>query len=139
MSTMIVPGMRTSATWHATTAKALAALGTHFECRSILASDLHVEREANALVTVQQRHPAQLCRHRRRLPNISASAFCRSVSLSLSLPSLLLPSRSRGPDVARRRPALAARSSGQGHRSERPLAKPEFQVAPRHAACAHRA
>jgi hypothetical protein len=53
MSTVAVTGMRTSTIRHATNVKASAALGADFDRRSLIASDLHVRREANVFVTVR--------------------------------------------------------------------------------------
>ena len=69
VSTEIAPGMRTSAIGHATDVKAEAALRTYFDSRSIFASDLQIEREANAFVAVRRGHADQFVRHLEWLPN----------------------------------------------------------------------
>jgi hypothetical protein len=63
LSTVIEPGVRATALRYATNVVPAAALGSSFT-RSFLATNLHVEREANTFVAVRRRHAASqlLCR-----------------------------------------------------------------------------
>ena len=77
LSTVIEPGVRATALRYTTNVVPAAALGASFT-RSILATCIHVGREADTFVAVRRRHAVQFVRHESlRCSFFAATLSCR--------------------------------------------------------------